>query len=404
MADQNELIKQEIRAEIKRSKKLPKRQKKSGRGRMLPLLLVMLAVLGAVGYAAYRNLDSMDSLRRRLSYNKVEQDADGKAELFRYSSDRSADYTMLGDDLLIVSTTRVQLLDSMGQELWTRTVGFDNPAVARGGKTAAVYDVGGKTLFLLDERGLLRDMSGESGNGVIAASLNASGYLALTTLKSGYRAAVTVYDPSGTAVFTFNSSERYVTDARVLDDNRHLAAVTPGESDGVYASTLTFYALDSEQKLDEATFSGSMILALGGVGGKLAALEDDRLTLFGPDGSLAGSCRFDYPYLRAASMDGDGYAVLLLSRYRSGSALRLMTADAEGNVLGTLDEQREIVDISAAGAYVAVLYTDSLTIYNRDLSVCAALNGTDFAKQTIMRPDGTALLVGASRAWLFIPG
>ncbi len=404
MADQNELIKQEIRAEIKRSKKLPKRRKKSGRGRMLPLLLVMLAVLGAVGYAAYRNLDSMDSLRRRLSYNKVEQDADGKAELFRYSSDRSADYTMLGDDLLIVSTTRVQLLDSMGQELWTRTVGFDNPAVARGGKTAAVYDVGGKTLFLLDERGLLRDMSGESGNGVIAASLNASGYLALTTLKSGYRAAVTVYDPSGTAVFTFNSSERYVTDARVLDDNRHLAAVTPGESDGVYASTLTFYALDSEQKLDEATFSGSMILALGGVGGKLAALEDDRLTLFGPDGSLAGSCRFDYPYLRAASMDGDGYAVLLLSRYRSGSALRLMTADAEGNVLGTLDEQREIVDISAAGAYVAVLYTDSLTIYNRDLSVCAALNGTDFAKLTIMRPDGTALLVGASRAWLFIPG
>lgn len=404
MADQNELIKQEIRAEIKRSKKLPKRQKKSGRGRMLPLLLVMLIVLGAVGYAAYRNLDSMDSLRRRLSYNKVEQDADGKAELFRYSSDRSADYTMLGDDLLIVSTTRVQLLDSMGQELWTRTVGFDNPAVARGGKTAAVYDVGGKTLFLLDERGLLRDMSGESGNGVIAASLNASGYLALTTLKSGYRAAVTVYDPSGTAVFTFNSSERYVTDARVLDDNRHLAAVTPGESDGVYASTLTFYALDSEQKLDEATFSGSMILALGGVGGKLAALEDDRLTLFGPDGSLAGSCRFDYPYLRAASMDGDGYAVLLLSRYRSGSALRLMTADAEGNVLGTLDEQREIVDISAAGAYVAVLYTDSLTIYNRDLSVCAALNGTDFAKLTIMRPDGTALLVGASRAWLFIPG
>ena len=168
--------------------------------------------------------------------------------------------------------------------------------------------------------------------------------------------------------------------------------------------TLTLYALDSEQKLDEATFSGSMILALGGVGGKLAALEDDRLTLFGPDGSLAGSCRFDYPYLRAASMDGDGYAVLLLSRYRSGSALRLMTADAEGNVLGTLDEQREIVDISAAGAYVAVLYTDSLTIYNRDLSVCAALNGTDFAKLTIMRPDGTALLVGASRAWLFIPG
>ncbi|MBQ7714089.1 MAG: hypothetical protein IJT71_04275 [Oscillospiraceae bacterium] len=396
-------VEKEIREEIRRAKKKPKRRRAGAPRRVLWFALALLAVFGAMRFALARGVDSMDALRRLFTYNKVEQDADGRAELFRYDSDRSATYTALGDGLLVVSTTRVRLLSAAGEELWAKTVSFTNPAVARGGRTAAVYDVGGTELYVLDERGLARDMSGESGNGILSVSLNASDALALTTLKSGYRAAVTAYDSGGAPLFTFNSSERYLSDARVLDDGRHLAAVTLGEADGVFASTLTFYAFDSEQPISETTLSGSMVLSLGSVDGKLAALEDDRLTLFGADGSLAGSFRFEYPYLRAASMDGGGFAALLLSRYRSGSALRLVTVDGEGAVLGALDERREIVDVSAAGRYVAVLYGDSLTIYTADLAEYATLESTDYAKHAIMRADGTALLLGASRAWLYIP-
>lgn len=403
MADQNTQIEQEIRSEIKRARKAPKRERKPVLRRVLPLLLALVVVLGAVGFAASRGITGADSLRRLLSYNKVEQDADGKAELFRYDSDRTATYTPLGDGLLIVSSTRLQLLGSDGEELWSKTVNFSNPAVALGGTCAAVCDVGGRELYVLNERGLKRDMSGECGNGILAVSLNASDYLALTTLKSGYRASVTAYDASGTPAFAFNSSESYISDARVLDDNRRLAVVTLGEADGVFASTLTIYAFDREQRVSETTFSGAMVLSLGSVDGRLAALQDDRLTLIGADGSLAGNYRFEYPYLRGASLEGDGFAVLLLSRYRSGSSLRLVTVDAEGNVLGTLDERREIVNVSAAGKYVAVLYGDSLTIYHADLTEYVTLSGAEFAKRAVMRPDGTALLIGASRAWLYIP-
>ncbi|MBQ9647990.1 MAG: hypothetical protein IJV43_06480 [Oscillospiraceae bacterium] len=403
MAEKNNEIEQEIREEIRRSKKAPQRRKKGGGRRALLLLLALAAVLGAVWYAAYRDLNSLDSLRRLFTYNKVRQDADGKAELFHYDSDRSAAYAALGDGLLIVSTTRIRLLDGDGEELWAQTVNFAHPAIASGTQLAAVYDVGGEELYILGTRGLVRDMSGESGNGLLSATLNASDYLALTTLKSGYRAAVTVYTPSGEPAFAFNSSERYVSDARVLNDNRHVAAVMLGEADGVFASTLTFYAFDSEEPVSETTLGGSMVLSLGSVGQKLAALEDGRLTLFNADGSLSGSRRYEYPYLRGQSMSGADFAALLLSRYKSGSALRLVTVDAEGETLGTLDERREILDVSAAGRYVAALYSDSLTIYTADLTEYATLSGTDFAKQVVMRADGTALLLGASRAWLYIP-
>ncbi len=400
MAEQRD-VEKEIRDEIRRAKAAPRRPHAARR--VLGLLLVLAIVLGAVAYAAFRDLNSVDSLRRLFTYNKVTQDADGKAEMFRFDNDRTARYELLEDELLIVSSTRLSLLDRDGKELWSQTVNFSEPAVALGTKTAAVYDVGGRELYLVGRRGLVRDMSDASGNGILSASLNASDYLALTTLKSGFRATVTAYDPSGAPVFAFNSSERYVSDACVLGDNRHLAAVTLGEADGVFASMLAFYSFDSETAVSTTTLGGSMVLALRNVGGMLAALEDDRITFFGADGSLAGSCRYDYPYLRGQSALGADFAALLLSRYRSGSTLRLVTVNAEGEIVGKLDARREILDVSAAGRYVAVLYADSLTIYTADMAEYATLADTDFAKRAIMRADGTALLIGASRAWLYIP-
>lgn len=392
----------EIREEIRRAKAAP-RHKHGGTRRMLGLVLVMLLVLGAVAFAALRDVGSMDRARRLLSYNKAAQDADGRVEVFRFDNDRSARYELLGKNLLVVSTTRIALLGEQGEELWSQAVSFTNPAIELGGQIAAVYDVGGAGLYLLGTRGLLRDMSGKSGNGLLSVSLNASDYLALTTLKSGSRSSVAAYAPSGELVFEFNSSERYVSDAYVTDDNRHLAAVTLGEADGMFASTLTFYTFESEKPMGSVTLGGSMVLSLRAVGGTTAALEDDRLTLFHADGSLAGSYRFEYPYLRAQSMTGANFALLLLSRYRSGSALRLVSVDTEGQVLGSLDVRREVLSVSAAGRYVAVLYGDSLTIYTSDLAEYATLADSDFARQVIMRPDGTALLLGASRAWLYVP-
>ena len=401
MADKNDDIEKEIREHIRRAKAPPRR--KGGAKRVLILVLVLAAVLAVVWVASYRDVVGMDGMRRLFTYNKASADADGRVEMFRYDSDRTATYDMLGESLIVASTTRLQQLGKDGAELWSETVSFTNPAIVVGTQTAAVYDVGGTELYLLGAHGLLRSMSEQAENGILSVTINDSDYLALTTLKSGYRSAVTVYTSGGEPVFTFNSSERYVSDACVLNDNRHLAAVTMGEADGVFASRLSFYAFDSEKELSETTLGGSLVLSLKNFGGRLAALEDDRLTVFAADGSLSGSCRYEYPYLRGHAVSDADFATLALSRYRSGSAMRVVTVDTDGQVLGRADERREILDVSAAGNYVAVLCSDSLTLYTSDMTKYATLEATDFAKQVIMRADGTAMLIGASRAWLFIP-
>jgi len=379
----------------------PERPKGGGLRRALILALVLLAVLGAVAAAAARDRHGMESLRRMLNFNKG--DGSETAETYAYDADRSNRCAMVGGRLLVVSTTRIRLLDADGTTLYDRNVNFDAPAIAAGAGLAAVYDVGGRELYLLSGKGLVRDMSAQCAGGVVSAAIGGNGYLAVTTGKSGYKSAVSVYDEKGEKRFEFNSSDRYVMDARVLNDGKHLAAVTLGEADGAFASMLVLYALDSEKPVAEKTLTGSLVLSLEDVGGTLCAVEDDRVTFFSGDGALAGTYRYEYPYLRGSDVNGAGFAALLLSRYRSGSALKLVTVDAAGAVLGSLDLHREVLDVSAAGNYVAVLYGDRMTIYTSDLSVYAELADSNYAKSVLAREDGSALLLGAASAWRFVP-
>ncbi len=246
-------------------------------------------------------------------------------------------------------------------------------------------------------------MSGECSGNILSVSVNSSDYLALNAEKSGYKSAVTVYDASGEKTFAFNSSEHYVIDAVVMRDCKRMAAVTLGESDGTFADTVSIYSLGSDKADSVNTLTGSLVLSLDSVAGKLSCLTDESLTLFSSDGTLSGSYRYEYPYLRGSSMGGDNYAALLLSRYRSGSTMKLVTVSSDGTEMASLDSSQEVLSMSAAGKYIAVLYSDSLVLYTPQLQEYARLDGTEYARSVIMREDGTAVLIGSSSAWLYIP-
>ena len=102
-------------------------------------------------------------------------------------------------------------------------------------------------------------------------------------------------------------------------------------------------------------------------------------------------------------MTGQDYTVLLLNRYQSGSVGRLVTVGTDGGEIASLDVNEEVLSVSAEGRYIAVLYLDRLVVYNRDLQVYASLNGTGYAREALMRPDGSVLLLGSESAKLFLP-
>ena len=94
---------------------------------------------------------------------------------------------------------------------------------------------------------------------------------------------------------------------------------------------------------------------------------------------------------------------LTLNMYKAGNRYRMVTVGPDGEALGTLSTGAQILDVSAAGGYVAVLTAQQLTIYDQALNVYAEQENTTAATAVVMRDDGSAILLGSGQGVLFVP-
>ena len=74
----------------------------------------------------------------------------------------------------------------------------------------------------------------------------------------------------------------------------------------------------------------------------------------------------------------------------------------QGEVLGAVEMDEEILDISAAGNYVSVLFDDRVVIYTRKMEFYAE-HELSRITHIFQQDDGTVLAVGDTKAFLVMP-
>ena len=383
----------------------PKRIARKNHWRRVRYLLgTVIVVLAIVLAAVLWDSTAFDGLRRAVIYASAEKDERGCAKLYTYSSERDGSYASLRGSLIQATPRRILLLGEDGQARYNADVKFHRSAVVSNGRLAAVYDIGGTEIHLMDDQGLVGLLTADGE--IFSCTMNDKGVLAVTTNKSGYKAAVTVYSASGEKLFAFHSSDRFLMTAAVDRSGRQMAAVTLGQNEGVFSSNLVIYGLESTEAVLDERLTGSAVYDLGMVGRSWCAVGEDGLHFMSSDrkdGTSAAFYDFEGSYLRRCSMEGEGFVALLLGRYKSGTQTRLITVDEAGVQLAILDVDKEVLSLTAAGKYVAVLYSDELVIYDKNLEVGARLEGMNTAKLVLMRADGSAVLVGSDAASLYLP-
>lgn len=377
-----------------------KKPRRKLRGFLL-FLLTLVAVLGVVMFAAYRDGTGFDVLRRYLNYGGAEKA--GSEAVYNFDASSSNRFAVLGDRLVVLSDTRLRVLNASGGEVWSTAVSMTAPALESGGGKAVAYDVGGTALYVVDQNGEVFSLTATEEEPLISASLNEEGWLAVTAKMKGYKGCVRVYDSDMEEMFRFRSSRRFLTDAWVAGKGEALAAVTLGQENGTFVSNVVLYRLTEEEPYGNYDITDGLVADIGWVDGKFAAVSDTSLTFADIKGELEGSFGYKGAHLREYDLHGDGFAAVLLNRYQSGSVGRLVTVGADGTELGSLEVSEEVQDISAAGRYLAVLYLDRLVIYNQALETYASLKGTESARGVLMRTDGSALLLSSESAKLFLP-
>lgn len=380
----------------------PKRiAKKNYRIRWKYLAIGTAVILAVVACATLWDSTAFDGLRRSVIYSQAKKDENGCALLYNYAAEKDQCYTYLDGNLVLVSQHHVTMLNENGREIYHSDVKFHKSAITDNGTMAAAYDIGGQEIYLLNAKGLVRKL--ETEGEILSCYLNERGDLAVTAGKKGYKAAVSIYNSKGEMSFEFRSSDRFLMTAAVHRDGNQMAAVTMGEAEGSFASTVVLYRMDSEEPQANCQLPGGAVYDIGMVGSNYCAVAEDGLFFIGRDGEQKAFFDFEGTFLRRCSLQGDGYAAVVLGRYKSGGETQLVTVSDNGELIGRTEMGGEVLAIDTAGKYVAVLRSDALTIYDKKLNVCAQLEDVSFARDVLMREDGSALLVGAESASLYLP-
>ena len=372
--------------------------------RLILFLLAVAVVLGAVAVVVFRDSLNLDSIKRWIHYRTLSISDSGRAESFPYDGSLNDTFAVLDGDLLVCSPNAISLYSSSGTRYVNQAVQMQNPVVDSNGSLAVVYDAGGSSLYVLGQRELI--WQGEDFDSILSARLNRDGYLTVVTQSSGYRGVVTVCDSTYTPLMSVNVSSAFVLDAALSDDGHTLAILTMGQQDGVVQSTLSLYGLntgDSGQFTPDVTTSLGAVVALDTkhTQDQVWMVTDQGLTIADHAGQTV-TADWSSLYLKRYTLDGDGFAVALLGRYRAGSQAQLWVTDEQGQT-HTLEIDQQVLSLSAAGRYIAVLTGDRLDIYTDTLELYASLEGTQGARSALALKDGSAILISDDTVSFYIP-
>ncbi|HHU22786.1 MAG TPA: hypothetical protein GXZ52_05135 [Clostridiales bacterium] len=373
-------------------KSCQKSKKRRSKGRTaVATAATLLLIIAAAAILIYKDYFTSDSLK---SLFKNEASQESESEPFTYEAGADQVFARAGNGLAVASTTGMQLIDSDGNAVIRQVFSMDIPAVAASKKHCAFYDIGGTTLRLASFDGKYTELDTERP--IISVTISSGAYLCVTTEETGYKGKVTVYDVSLTPVYQWFSGSGYVLSAAVGPDNSSLAVLCADGEGGV----IRFFSLDSEKERGSFTAPAELFVDLYYMGdGRLCAISENRLVFLNSKGEMVNSFDFGENYLIDYEFSKD-FTAVILGKYRSGSEGRLLTVDSNGQVLGEIPLQRDVLSLSAWDRQLLVLYSDSLYLYTQELSEKTVRQGIWRAKKVILREKGDALLLSAYSAEL----
>ena len=376
--------------------------------RVTALLITVALVGGGLFLVLNRDIYNLDFVKRWMAYRHVETTDTGEALPFTHAGGDKGSLAYLDSGVLHTSTAGAHYYSLTGEKLAEEVLAMDNPVLTtNANRTAGVaYDAGGQALYLFGNGSELLNLTLEENADLLSARVNEAGWLAVTAQESGFKGAVTIYDEKGRAVIKIGLSSTFVVDAILSPDCKTVAVATMNQKGSSFSSQLLFYPINSDDQEPERTvdLSDMVVLDMEYEPDRIWVLGEDRLAIV-PQSARKEPSFFSFgrAYLKGCHLGGDGFAMVLTGRYRSGSATDLQIITPDGEVYAHQPLEGQVLDFSAAGDYCTVLSGSHLDIYSKRLARYNSLDSTQGARYAVIAPDASVLMGNDQRAWLYLP-
>ena len=371
--------------------------------RILALILTGVFLCSGVVLVVYRDHFNLDALKRHMTYRSLEKDDQGQTAEFTYTRDATNAFASLNGSLVLCSDTALQLYSNSGVLYIDRQVKMNDPVISVCGTYAVVYDVGGNNLYVIHNKEVVFEYTSKTGCDLLSARVNENGCLAVVEEASGYKASVRIYNSAFKLVLAENVSSEYVVDAVISPSNSQFAVVSIAQRSGKFSSIVSLYDGKEGDQLASTVLEGQFILELHWQSNNIWLQGNDSATVLDQELNVLGTWSEPNQYLQGYSLNGDNYAVEVASWYKAGGSGEVLLIDERGDTACSKAISGEVLSVSAAGRYSAVLTAEALTIYtSNDLEEYAQINNNG-SKRAIIHSDGATMMIGADSTWLYVP-
>ncbi len=366
------------------------------------LVVVIFLVLAGI-FIFLQQQGKLDGLIRWYHYSNVTGE-----QSFEHNNQRLGVFVGHERKLIVCSETQIQVFSPTGENYLTENVTMTSPTVstAKGGFVA--YDAGGRELRVVKDDKVALALTLETGKTILSASLNDAGWLAVTTKEDGYKGVVTVYneDKEPKAKMTIRLSSRYLTDAVITPDCTGVYAVSPGQKDGAFESSLLYFSIPNpttDTPIAQVSLGNSIVLNTRCTNNTCWVLGENWLSFLSNKGELSEQYDYNGRYLKKGSLQGDGFAALLLSNSQSSSSGTLCTVNRKGEEIAQVDISEPVTTLAASGNYVAILTSNHLYLYNKDLELLSESSDVLGYSSIVLFEDGSMNLVSDKKVNLYLP-
>ncbi len=371
----------------------------AGRGiRLFVLILVFVVVLSVFLFSGMLRNTSIQHLAYFLT-SGISGASDTVNITFPESDNNR--FHLLKKGLVILSNEKLSVYSMSGEEKYSVPLTYRNPTVSGSEKHLIAFDRGSTEFLVTNGTSIL--LQEEAASNIINANMNRNGAFSLITDGPDCKTLLSVYNPSFDLVYKLYSTEQYVMDAAISNNNKSMAVLTLSASGEGFIGAVSFYHLDEEEPYFTHSLTDCVPLAVEyDAGGQIRVLCENRYLLFDKDGTLLTEFPFDQTDLLSYTFGSKRMVGLLTNNYSTGgySSMTLLSRNDEEPL--SISFREETLAVSAAGNYIAVRCPNKIVVYDRKLRLDRTYTVPAGVKSCIMREDGTVLIIGANFATLLV--
>lgn len=379
----------------KKPRKLPTAQQ------IWRLIGIVIFVLILVALYLFRDSLNFDQMGRSFAnWNAQAEDNYGAHDFGTYSTNR---YGLYDGGLAISGISGLELYDKDSDlaEKFGNSMG--NPALNLGNKSILAYDIGGSNLVVASET--MEELLTLSCDGqILDGDLSAKDALVYSVAGSGSKTVITVCNDKLEEIYKWYSATQYMPLCTVNSDGSAMAATSMGQTSGQFQSYLYFFDTSMAEVASTANLGNQSIFDIEFLSdSQIVAIGEDSAQFFSHEGELMGLYDYSGKTLDQFLYWDDGEVTLSLQSDVEGNLNHLITLSADGELVAEATVDGVVVNISAAGSYLAVLTTEKLEILRNDLTDYSIKDNVIGTTVALMQSDGSCILIGGGTAQLFLP-